>query len=91
LIQVTSICNTSGMTTDVAAAVYKGFRFPQQRIAHTVWLDYRFSLNCRDIEELLAERGIIVMYEPMGTNVRSNLRKPTAADARTAGRHVAVR
>ncbi|HSH78745.1 MAG TPA: IS6 family transposase [Herpetosiphonaceae bacterium] len=42
---------------------YKGFRFPHEIISHAVWLYFRFSLSYRDVEELLAERGIIVTYE----------------------------
>ena len=51
------------MKTDVAAPTYKGFRFPQQIISHAVWLYFRFSRSYRDVEELLAERGISVSYE----------------------------
>ena len=51
------------MTTTIVAPSYKGFRFPQEIIAHAVWLYFRFSLSYRDVEELLAERGIIVSYE----------------------------
>jgi transposase-like protein len=32
-------------------------------ISHAVWLYYRFSLSLRDVEELLAERGVTVTYE----------------------------
>src|ERR687893_286934 len=46
-----------------AAPSYKGFRFPQEIISHAIWLYYRFSLSYRDIEELLAERGVEVTYE----------------------------
>ena len=42
---------------------YKRHRFPTEIISHTVWLYNRFSLSYRDVEELLAERGIIVTYE----------------------------
>ena len=42
---------------------YKGFRFPPEIIAHTVWLYFRFALSYRDVEELLAERGVILTYE----------------------------
>ncbi len=42
---------------------YKGFRFPQEVIAHTVWLYHRFPLSFRDVEELLYERGVMVTYE----------------------------
>ncbi len=42
---------------------YKGFRFPVEIIRHTIWLYYRFSLSYRAVEELLAERGVVVTYE----------------------------
>lgn len=37
-----------------------GYRFPVAIIGHAVWLYHRFTLSYRDVEELLAERGIIV-------------------------------
>lgn len=43
--------------------LYKGHRFPPEIIQHAVWLYYRFNLSHRDIEDLLAERGITVSYE----------------------------
>ena len=42
---------------------YKGHRFPSEIIQHAVWLYYRFNLSHRDIEDLLAARGIVVSYE----------------------------
>ncbi len=42
---------------------YKEFRFPQEIIAHAVWLYFRFSLSYRDVEELLAARGVTVTHE----------------------------
>ena len=42
---------------------YRGYRFPAEIISHTVWLYHRFTLSLRDIEDLLAERNIIVSYE----------------------------
>ncbi len=42
---------------------YRGYRFPREIISHAVWLYYRFSLSFRDVEDLLAERGVIVSYE----------------------------
>src|SRR5438445_3417586 len=42
---------------------YRGYRFPPEVIAHAVWLYFRFHLSFRDVEDLLAERGIIVSYE----------------------------
>jgi putative transposase len=41
---------------------YYGHRFPPEIISYAVWV-YRFSLSFRDVEDLLAERGIIVSYE----------------------------
>ena len=43
--------------------LYSGYRYPSQIISHAVWLYHRFTLSFRDIEELLAARGIIVTYE----------------------------
>ena len=42
---------------------YRGYRFPSEIISHAVWLYYRFGLSFRDVEDLLAERGITVTYE----------------------------
>lgn len=51
------------MTSTTIPSAYKGHRFPHEIISHAVWLYYRFSLSYRDVEELLAQRGIIVTYE----------------------------
>ncbi len=42
---------------------YRGYRFPPEIISHAIWLYHRFCLSFRDVEDLLAERGIIVSYE----------------------------
>ena len=42
---------------------YRGYRFPREIISHGVWLYHRFSLSFRDVEELLAKRGLFVTYE----------------------------
>ena len=42
---------------------YRGYRFPPEIISHAVWLYYRFCLSFRDVEDLLAKRGVIVSYE----------------------------
>jgi len=42
---------------------YKRHRFPSEIIQYAVWLYYRFNVSHRDIEDLLAERGIEVSYE----------------------------
>ena len=43
--------------------IYKRFRFPSGIVQYTVWPHYRINFSHRDIEDLLAERGIIVTYE----------------------------
>lgn len=42
---------------------FKRHRFPAEVIRHAVWLYFRFNLSLRDIEEMLAARGIGVSYE----------------------------
>jgi transposase-like protein len=42
---------------------YQRHRFPSEIISHAVWLYHRFCLSFREVEELLAERGIVVTYE----------------------------
>jgi putative transposase len=42
---------------------FRGYRFPPEIISYAVWLYHRFALSHRDVEELLAERGIQVSYE----------------------------
>jgi putative transposase len=42
---------------------YHGHRFPAEIISHAIWHYYRFCLSFRDVEDLLAKRGIIVSYE----------------------------
>jgi len=47
----------------LSISLYKRYRFPPAVIQHTVWLYHRFNLSHRDIEDLLAKRGIAVSYE----------------------------
>jgi putative transposase len=42
---------------------YKRLRFPPEVIRQAVWLYFKFTLSLRDVEEILAERGIDVSYE----------------------------
>ena len=42
---------------------YRGYRFPPEIIHQAIWLYLRFTLSLRDVEDLLAERGIMVSYE----------------------------
>ena len=62
--------------------MYAGYRYPPQVISHAVWLYHRFTLSFRDVEELLAARGINVSYETVrnwcvkfGNQYCSQLRK----------------
>ena len=42
---------------------YARHRFPPDVIRHAVWLYLRFTLSYRDVEDLLAERGLEVSNE----------------------------
>ena len=42
---------------------YRRHRFPPEIIQHAIWLYLRFTLSYRDVEELLAERGLDISYE----------------------------
>jgi len=46
-----------------AEQLYHGYRFPSEIISQAVWLYHRFCLSLRDVEDLLAERGMAVSYE----------------------------
>ena len=48
---------------NTAAPSYKHHRYPAEIIAHTVWLSFRFSLSFRDVEDLMAARGVMLSYE----------------------------
>ncbi len=48
---------------DNDAQRYHRHRSPPEIISHAVWLYYRFCLSFRDVEDLLAERGVSVSYE----------------------------
>ena len=37
---------------------YRGYRFPPEIISYFVWVYFRFSVSYRDVEELMAERGV---------------------------------
>ena len=43
--------------------IYKRHRFPSEIIQYAVWLYFRFNLSHRDIEDLLAQRGVTVSHE----------------------------
>src|SRR6201982_3844747 len=61
---------------------YARHRFPPDVIRHAIWLYLRFTLSYRDVEDLLAERGLIVSNEAIrrwvlkfGPAIAKNLRK----------------
>ena len=47
----------------MAPLCYRRHRFPPEIIQHAIWLCLRFTLSYRDVEELLAERGLDISYE----------------------------
>src|SRR4051812_46761831 len=47
----------------MAPLSYRRHRFPPAIIQHAIWLYLRFTLSYRDVEELLAERGLDISYE----------------------------
>jgi putative transposase len=51
------------MNTPLTLNPFKRHRFPAEIISHGVWLYFRFGLSYRDVEELMAERGISLTYE----------------------------
>jgi len=70
------------------AVSFKRHRFPADVIRQAIWLYFRFTLSFRDVEEMLAERGIDVSYEAVrcwslkfgqlfAQNLRRSRPKPT--------------
>ena len=68
---------------------FKRHRFPPEIIRHTVWLYAHFTLSFRDVEDLLAERGLDISYETtqrwflkFGGTIARNLRRkrPKSSD-----------
>src|SRR3981081_2354389 len=53
--------HTAPMRTSVSR--YHRHRFPVEIISHCVWLYFRFALSFRDVEEMLAMRGVSLSYE----------------------------
>jgi putative transposase len=61
---------------------FKRHWFPPEIILHAIWLYARFTLSFRDVEELLAERGIDASYETVrrwflkfGPSIAANIRR----------------
>ena len=53
--------HTPLMRTSVS--LYRRHRFPIEIISHCVWLYFRFALSFRDVEEMLAQRSVVLNYE----------------------------
>jgi putative transposase len=53
--------HTALMST--STSLYHRHRFPTGIISHCVWLYFRFALSFRDVEEMLAMRGVSLSYE----------------------------
>ncbi len=67
----------------------KGYRFPRTVIGYAVWAYHRFALSLRDVDDLLAERGVVVSYETIracvakfGSQIAAKFRRdrPVPAD-----------
>jgi putative transposase len=63
-------------------SLYHRHRFPAEIIGHCVWLYFRFALSFRDVEEMLAMRGVILTCETVrewclkfGQTYANNLRR----------------
>ena len=47
----------------VSDSLYRGHRFPREIISECVWHYFRFGVSFRDVEEMMAARGVLVSYE----------------------------
>ena len=43
--------------------LYQRHRFPAQIINHCAWLYFRFALSYRDVQEMMAARGVVMTYD----------------------------
>ena len=77
-------CGPAGgrITERMKKISYSGYRFPPEIIHQAIWLYLRFTLSLRDVEDLLAERGVAVSYETVrrwvnhfGPMIAADLRK----------------
>ena len=77
-------CGPAGgrITERMEKISYAGYRFPPEIIHQAIWLYLRFTLSFRDVEDLLAERGLAVSYETVrrwvnhfGPMIAADLRK----------------
>jgi putative transposase len=78
----------------MAPISYRRHRFPPVVIQHAVWLYLRFTLSYRDVEKLLAERGLDLSYESVrswGAQIRTGDRSGSAAVPSPTERSLASR
>jgi putative transposase len=77
------------MTKPKQSGAFSGHRFAPEIIGYAVWAYYRFPLSLRDVEDLLAARGVVVSYETIracaakfGSQYAKVIRRdrPSAAD-----------
>ena len=77
---------TGQVTSSGRSSVFAGYRFPREVIAVAVRWYLRYGLSYRDVEELLAERGITVdhvtIYRWVQRSRPSSSRRPGTADMR---------
>ena len=79
----------SGMST--TSNLYRGFRYPAEIINQAVWLYHCFSLSLREVELILAARGIAVSYEThprVEPALRTDLREVAQAASATSRRQM---
>ena len=71
----------------------KRHRFLPEIIAHAVWLYFRFPLSLRLVEEMLLERGVVILrdHPSLGTEVRARVRSPRQAQDAKPSRYLASR
>ena len=74
----------------------KGYRFPRDVIAYAVWAYHRFALSTADVEDLLAERGVIVSREtglvvisPVASSATGLLRRTSGTSMKSSYRSMA--
>ncbi len=74
---------------------YSGYRFPPEIIQQAIWLFLRLTLSLRDVEDVLAERGVAVSYETVrrwvnhfGLIIAADLRKRRLKPHHLASRRV---
>jgi hypothetical protein len=70
----------------MAPLCYRRHRFPPEIIQHAIWLYLRFTLSYRDVEELLAERGLDISYETVRRRT-STIASPASPSTKSPSSH----